>query len=580
MALRFQYLILFFSFVLLMGCSNGARDVVEKDRKLHDQAGYITGYKTTKGEEVEDAKDTSQSSYITGYRNIKETSQSYIPGYKNVKGSSQPYITSYKNVKGSSQPYITGYRNVKGSSQPYITGYRNVKGSSQPYITDYRNVKGSSQPYITGYRNVKEPSQPYITSYGDAKETSHPYITSYGDAKETSQPYITSYEDAKETSQPYITSYGDVKESSQPYITQYGDAKETSQPYITSYGDVKESSQPYITQYGDVKETNQPYTTSYGDVKETIQSYVTSYGDAENTNKRPYYGNAKETKKGPYVTGYGTGYGTSQDPKSKCNDHVHSSSHNGGHEHKGHEHHMHTQSSNGLDQNEAFKVGFFIPKNLYAGKTMPLYFPIKDHSGFLPKEVADSIPFSLSQLPNLLQLFSIPQGSPEAKEMEQTLLECRAEPIDAEIKLCATSLESMVDFVNRILGSDQNQFNLLSTTHPTITTALTQNYTVLEAPKEVSAPKMVFCHPEPYPYAVFFCHYFGTETKVFQVSLSGESGDKVDAIAVCHMDTSDWDPNHVLFQMLGVKPGASSPVCHFLPANHLVWLPSPTKATA
>ena len=136
----------------------------------------------------------------------------------------------------------------------------------------------------------------------------------------------------------------------------------------------------------------------------------------------------------------------------------------------------------------------------------------------------------------------------------------------------------MVEIVHSILDSEVN-FNLLSTSHPNVATALAQNYTVLEVPKEVLAPKMVICHPVPYPYAVFFCHYFGTGTKVFQVSLCGKNGDNVEAVAVCHMDTSDWDPDHILFQLLGVKPGASSPVCHFLPTNHLVWVPSPTVAT-
>ncbi|PON76855.1 BURP domain containing protein [Parasponia andersonii] len=162
--------------------------------------------------------------------------------------------------------------------------------------------------------------------------------------------------------------------------------------------------------------------------------------------------------------------------------------------------------------------------------------------------------------------------------MEETLRDCGVKPINGEIKLCATSLESMVEFVRSILGSGVN-LSVISTTHPAMTTALTQNYTVLEVPIEVLAPKMVSCHPVPYPYAVFFCHYFGSETKVFQVSPGGNSGDNVEAVAICHMDTSDWDPEHILFQPLGVKPSTSSPVCHFLPANHLVWVPSPTIAT-
>ncbi|MCI83693.1 BURP domain-containing protein, partial [Trifolium medium] len=45
----------------------------------------------------------------------------------------------------------------------------------------------------------------------------------------------------------------------------------------------------------------------------------------------------------------------------------------------------------------------------------------------------------------------------------------------------------------------------------------------------------------------------------------GENGDMVEAMAVCHLDTSQWTPSHVSFQVLGVTPGSSS-VCHFFPA--------------
>ncbi|XP_004300987.1 PREDICTED: BURP domain-containing protein 17-like [Fragaria vesca subsp. vesca] len=136
----------------------------------------------------------------------------------------------------------------------------------------------------------------------------------------------------------------------------------------------------------------------------------------------------------------------------------------------------------------------------------------------------------------------------------------------------------MSDFVKEIVGSGI-RLNILSTTHPSTSTSITQKYTILEKPKQVIASKMVFCHPVPYPYAVFFCHHFESDTRFFQVSLGGENGDKVEAVAVCHMDTSDCDSSLSLFRNLGIKASASSPVCHFFPENHLVWIPSPTTAS-
>nr|CAD1843885.1 unnamed protein product [Ananas comosus var. bracteatus] len=43
----------------------------------------------------------------------------------------------------------------------------------------------------------------------------------------------------------------------------------------------------------------------------------------------------------------------------------------------------------------------------------------------------------------------------------------------------------------------------------------------------------------------------------------------VDAAAVCHADTAAWNPKHLAFQVLKVKPG-TVPICHFLPQDHVV----------
>lgn len=239
-----------------------------------------------------------------------------------------------------------------------------------------------------------------------------------------------------------------------------------------------------------------------------------------------------------------------------------------------------------MDHMDAALNVFFKVDDLYAGKQMPIYFAIKDPltiPHLLPREEVDSIPFSSSKLQYLLEFFSFSEDSPQAKAMRDTLGQCELESIKGETKFCATSLESMLDFTGRILGLDA-PFKVLTTTitrYPKSNTTLLQNYTVLEEPKQISAPKMVACHTMPYPYAVFYCHGFHgqttetTENKLFTVSLGGENGDRVDTIAACHMDTSQWDTDHVGFRVLGIKPG-SAPVCHFFPADNLVWVPSPS----
>ncbi|GMY05830.1 BURP domain-containing protein BNM2A-like [Fagus crenata] len=93
----------------------------------------------------------------------------------------------------------------------------------------------------------------------------------------------------------------------------------------------------------------------------------------------------------------------------------------------------------------------------------------------------------------------------------------------------------MLNFVRATFRLDTS-FKVLTTTHFTKSTSL--NYTILEVPQEVSASKMVACHIMPYPYVVYYCHSQESENKVFQISLGGDHGERVKAIAVCYMDGS------------------------------------------
>ncbi|CAN4107565.1 unnamed protein product [Withania somnifera] len=237
----------------------------------------------------------------------------------------------------------------------------------------------------------------------------------------------------------------------------------------------------------------------------------------------------------------------------------------------------HNHSSSHMDHIDPSLRVFFLIDDLKLGKAITVSFPRRDLSSspsFLPKEEADSIPFSQKELPNLLQRYSVSRNSPQGKAMEDTLRECEAPPIKGETKFCATSAEAMLDFVQGIMG-EESQFKALSTTHFSNSTPPLQKYTILDAPQEEAAPRMVACHSMPYPYAIFYCHYTISKSKVFKVSLGGENGDKVEAIAVCHLDTSEWSPSHASFRLLGTLPG-TSPICHFFPSDNLVWVPKIT----
>ncbi|MQM00591.1 hypothetical protein Taro_033328 [Colocasia esculenta] len=220
-------------------------------------------------------------------------------------------------------------------------------------------------------------------------------------------------------------------------------------------------------------------------------------------------------------------------------------------------------------RNEANADIFFLEKDLYPGAKRMLHFTRRaPAAAFVPRPVADAIPFTSEYFPHILTSFSIEPNSPKAEAIKKTLQSCDDATEAGEAKRCVTSLESMVDFATSSLGT--HKVLALSTEGA----KKRQFYTV--APSGVqrlsTGGKLAACHAEPYPYAVFYCHAAATAIRAYMVSLVGEDGGRATAVAVCHTNTSGWHPKHLAFLVLKVKPGAV-PVCHFLPQDNVIWMP-------
>ncbi|MQM10307.1 hypothetical protein Taro_043204 [Colocasia esculenta] len=270
----------------------------------------------------------------------------------------------------------------------------------------------------------------------------------------------------------------------------------------------------------------------------------------------------------------------------------------------------------------------FLEKDLHRGSKMKLDLGrTTPAAAFAPRAFADAMPFSTKDLPEILARFSLKPNSREEAFLRKTLQLCEARPPAGVTKHCATSLESMVDFVNSTLGTSVRAVSMVGkrAAHKP------QHYTVVSVGRSLTAlgDKSVSCHQLTYPYAVFFCHATAATTTANIVLLVGEDGDKVAAVAVCHHDTSAWNlllhkqgwvgrdrtwwaprdvesshgrrrnppdlqttenprrsntptiklariqknPRHIYFQVLKVKPGTAT-ICHFMPQDQIFWATS------
>lgn len=210
---------------------------------------------------------------------------------------------------------------------------------------------------------------------------------------------------------------------------------------------------------------------------------------------------------------------------------------------------------------------FMQEKDLRPGYQTNLHFTQSTNGAtFLPRQVANSIPFSSNDMSKILQEFSIDPNSDEAKIVEQTVDNCESKSIKGEEKYCATSLESMVDHVTSTLGKNVK----VVSTETNEKSDKVEKYVISGVRKIANEGEAEVCHKQNYAYAVFYCHK-NKHTTAYMVSLMSEDGSKAKAVAVCHKDTSGWNPQHLAFKVLEVKPG-SVPICHFLPEDHIIWV--------
>lgn len=215
---------------------------------------------------------------------------------------------------------------------------------------------------------------------------------------------------------------------------------------------------------------------------------------------------------------------------------------------------------------------FFLEKDLHPGKRMNLY--LTDNTtgaNFLPRQLADAIPFSSDKLSEIMDKLSINPHSKEAEDMKQTLKTCEEPSEEGEVKICATSLESIVDFAISKLGKNVQSMSTEVGKEET----KGQQYTIAPGVKRIGGETSVICHSMSYAYPIFTCHAVKLTT-AHVVPLFNDDGRKTTSYAVCHSYTLQWSHGNLAFKVSGAKPGDT--VCHFLLEGDILWI-SGNKST-
>ena len=186
---------------------------------------------------------------------------------------------------------------------------------------------------------------------------------------------------------------------------------------------------------------------------------------------------------------------------------------------------------------------------------------------FLPGAITSKLPFSSSVLTEIKEIFHAREGSAIERVIVNALEECERAPSRGETKRCVGSAEAMIKFASSVLGH-----NIAVRTTENVNGS--SKSVMIGTVKEINGgqvTKSVSCHQSLYPYLLYYCHSV-PKVRVYEADIVDvDTKAKINhGVAVCHIDTSAWGPEHGAFLALGSSPGKIE-VCHWIFENDMTW---------
>lgn len=206
-------------------------------------------------------------------------------------------------------------------------------------------------------------------------------------------------------------------------------------------------------------------------------------------------------------------------------------------------------------------------------------------------DVADYVPMSAEDLANIRARYA-PASLAMARDIWSTLNACDrlGGTGGGERRTCTASLRTMVEFAASVLGTRHLRAFSSSRDVPAegLTSLPSPRYRVVAVRPVTTAPgsaaangSSMTCHSMEFPSPAYYCHAVNP-TRVYEVTLwreekaataSAGARRMMRALAVCHIDSSGFDPNMSFCLDRGIKPG-DAPACHFLSRRSVLWAPA------
>ncbi|XP_050225648.1 polygalacturonase 1 beta-like protein 3 [Mercurialis annua] len=494
--------------------------------------------------------------------------------FSNYGGSKLGGADSFKN-------YSKGLNSVQDS---FIKYSREATGHSEGF-TNYGTDANVANATFGNYGAGATGGSGEFKSYDDRVNVPGLRFTTYDSDGNNHKLTFTTYSEDTNSGSQSFTSYGKKGNGVPAEFAAYSGDSNIIESTFTGYGELGNAANDSFTGYG--VSGNNPHNNfkNYGTGANSAVDSFSSYRNGANVGHDSFQSYARNTNAGKVnFVNYGKTFNPGNDtfkeygkgskgittvgfktygPDRSFKDYIQKGVTFAGY--------TNTTTTSGSFVNKRFvEPGkFFRESMLKEGNVMamPDIVDKMPKRSFLPLSIVSKLPFSSSNLTEMKKIFHALEDSETERVLVNALAECERKASQGETKRCVGSLEDMIDFAVSVLSR-----NVVVRTTENV--AGSKKNVLIGKVRGINGgevTKSVSCHQSMYPYLLYYCHSV-PRVRVYEAEiLDAESKDKINrGVAICHIDTSAWSPDHGAFVALGFSPGLIE-VCHWIFENDMTW---------
>ncbi|CAI0549611.1 unnamed protein product [Linum tenue] len=488
-----------------------------------------------------------------------------VDSFKNYSTGLNSASDSFLKYSQQSNRHNEVFTNYATDGNVANASFGNYGSRSTAGFGDFKNYQNRvNVPGLrfTTYDSASNGHKLGFSSYSDDTNAGSQSFTSYAKKGNRAPDQFTSYGKGSNIVDSTFTGYGELSQGANDSFTSYGSTANNPHDDFKGYGTGGSSAAESFSNYRDSanvgEDSFQSYLRNSNSAKVNFNNYGKTFNPSNDTFKE--YGKGA---KGSTTVGFKS-YTSDRTFKDYSKNGVTFSAYNNNSASSG-------AHPGGMSVNKRnVEPGRFFRESMLTQGSVMVMPDIADkmpRRSFLPRAIAAKLPFSSSRLEEVKEIFHAAGNSTAEMVIESAVAECERAASAGEVKRCVGSAEDMIDFAVAVLGSDV-------AVRTTENVKGSKGEVMIGSVRGIDGGRVtesVSCHQSLYPYLLYYCHSV-PRVRVYEADIADvESREKVNAgVAICHLDTSAWSPEHGAFVALGSGPGEIE-VCHWIFENDMTW---------